>query len=269
MSFDEIKAFLKTVWVDDADNTYLHNGRLVSDNYNEFNENIQNEMEDFYYFKDMVNGKLELNELIEGRSKSIYQHKRSANEYIYTKMLNEVADFSRKDIDEFEKILLEIEKEIFEKKEFDDEKIENESDEFNKILKDAYGLEIQSHDMILSTCVATSIGQLPKLDIFNQLIIDEAGMTKEPEALIPVVLCSPRRVVLIGDHKQLRSIVKSRQAAALGLEKSIFERYCDKAIILEEQYRMHESICHFSSTEFYEGWLRTPAENKKIECTAI
>ena len=86
LSFDEIKAFLKTVWVDDADNTYLYNGRLFSDNDNEFNEYLHNEMEDFYYFKDMVNGKLELHELIEGRSKSIYQHKRSANEYVYTKM---------------------------------------------------------------------------------------------------------------------------------------------------------------------------------------
>ena len=86
MSFDEIKAFLKTVWVDDADNTYLYNGRLFSDNDNELNEYLHNEMEDFYYFKDMVNGKLELHELIEGRSKSIYQHKRSANEYVYTKM---------------------------------------------------------------------------------------------------------------------------------------------------------------------------------------
>ena len=48
--------------------------------------------------------------------------------------------------------------------------------------------------------------------------------------------------MLIGDHKQLRPIVKDPTAANLGLTTSLFERYAlmkkTGLIQLEEQYRM-------------------------------
>jgi len=44
--------------------------------------------------------------------------------------------------------------------------------------------------------------------------------------------------VLIGDHKQLKPIVINRDAKNLGLDRSLFERYADRAIMLNEQYRM-------------------------------
>ena len=50
------------------------------------------------------------------------------------------------------------------------------------------------------------------------------------------------KVVLIGDHKQLRPIVMNNTARRLGLEKSLFERYAvmktTGLIMLNEQYRM-------------------------------
>ena len=71
-----------------------------------------------------------------------------------------------------------------------------------------------------------------------QLIVDECGMCTEPESMIPIINSRAHQVVLIGDHKQLRPIVLEDMARSLGLEKSLFERYCDKAHMLNQQYRM-------------------------------
>ena len=64
-------------------------------------------------------------------------------------------------------------------------------------------------------------------------------MCMEPECLVPLVsFKSTGQVVLIGDHKQLQPIVVNNIAKNLGLEKSLFERYKDRALMLTEQYRM-------------------------------
>ncbi len=80
-------------------------------------------------------------------------------------------------------------------------------------------------------------------------------MVREPEALVPIITCQPKKIVLIGDHKQLRTIVKSAEAAELDFDRSLFERYGNNLTMLEEQYRMHPSICKFSSHSFYEKKL--------------
>ena len=64
-------------------------------------------------------------------------------------------------------------------------------------------------------------------------------MCMEPECLVPLVsFKSTNQVVLIGDHKQLQPIVFNNVARDLGLEKSLFERYKNRALMLTEQYRM-------------------------------
>ena len=83
------------------------------------------------------------------------------------------------------------------------------------------------------------------------MIIDEAGMCTEAQTLLPLVPTNLRtrsasvaieRIVLIGDHKQLRPIVKDRTAADLGIERSMLERHwsCGQrnCVMLQEQYRM-------------------------------
>ena len=92
-------------------------------------------------------------------------------------------------------------------------------------------------------------------------------MTKEPEALVPILLCNPEKVVLIGDHAQIIPVIESKQAH--GLDKSFFERYCHNVTMLEEQYRMHESVCFFPSKIFYDNWLITKTKNySPIFCLA-
>ena len=74
------------------------------------------------------------------------------------------------------------------------------------------------------------------------MIVDESGMCKEPETLIPLVACNPKKVVLIGDHKQLRPVINCAQAKNAGLDQTLFAEYADNAIMLQTQYRMVTSM---------------------------
>lgn len=55
-------------------------------------------------------------------------------------------------------------------------------------------------------------------------------------------MCHNFQVVLIGDHKQLRPVVKNMHVKKLGMAKSAFERhfelYRKHAVMLDTQYRM-------------------------------
>ena len=83
-----------------------------------------------------------------------------------------------------------------------------------------------------------------------QIIIDESGMCPEPHCLVPIIANKAEQVVLIGDHKQLRPIIMCKEAAELGLEKSLFERYWlsksaqrVERTMLNIQYRMVGFSC--------------------------
>lgn len=98
----------------------------------------------------------------------------------------------------------------------------------------------------------------------RQILIDECAMATEPQALIPLVCNNPEKIVLIGDHKQLRPIVKNERVRKLGMAKSLFERYYTihekRAVMLDTQYRMHKDICEFPSNAYYDGQLKTGVE---------
>eukprot|EP00435_Cladocopium_sp_Y103_P028625 s1048_g7.t1 len=64
----------------------------------------------------------------------------------------------------------------------------------------------------------------------RQVIVDECGTSPEPESLCPLTLSrTVQRVVLVGDHRQLRPVVKNRDAGNLGLACSLFERLSTQA----------------------------------------
>ncbi|XP_012659425.2 helicase with zinc finger domain 2 isoform X1 [Otolemur garnettii] len=130
---------------------------------------------------------------------------------------------------------------------------------YRTILGKARKFELERHIVILCTCSCAASPSLRKLDV-RQVLVDEAGMATEPETLIPLVhFPQAEKVVLLGDHKQLRPVVKNEQLQRLGLDQSLFERYHGDAYMLDTQYRMHEGICAFPSMEFYKGKLKTGA----------
>ncbi|XP_071173663.1 3'-5' exoribonuclease HELZ2-like [Mytilus edulis] len=134
--------------------------------------------------------------------------------------------------------------------------------EYKGIQSKATKGELPHCDVIFCT---TSLVANPKVlkatkDRVYQLIIDESGMCSEPSTIVPMIATSAKQVVLIGDHKQLRPIIKCKEAAKLGLETSLFERYSENIqykTMLQEQYRMHPKICVFPSKHFYDGELKT------------
>ncbi|KAJ8400605.1 hypothetical protein AAFF_G00393740 [Aldrovandia affinis] len=133
---------------------------------------------------------------------------------------------------------------------------------YKNLLNEARLHELKKHDVILCTCTAASTPNLTKTISARQILIDECAMATEPQALVPLVSFKPEKIVLIGDHKQLRPIVRNALVRQLGMSKSLFERYMGKAVMLDIQYRMHEDICKFPSEESYEGKLKTGVERK-------
>ncbi|KAF8272687.1 P-loop containing nucleoside triphosphate hydrolase protein, partial [Lactarius quietus] len=69
-----------------------------------------------------------------------------------------------------------------------------------------------------------------------------------------------QHVVLIGDHKQLPPVIRSREAQIRGLNIGLFERLTEEGVVqsimLDMQYRMHPEISRFPSSEFYARSLK-------------
>lgn len=86
--------------------------------------------------------------------------------------------------------------------------------------------------------------------------------------MVPIVK-GRGRLVLVGDHVQLRATVQLH-ATALGSDVSLFESlwFNDYGIgktMLDTQYRMYLKVCNFPSGEFYEARLKTHASCESIE----
>lgn len=129
---------------------------------------------------------------------------------------------------------------------------------------------IKEARLIFTTCIGASLGLL-RDEIFDVVVVDEASQQTEPATLVPLVKgCS--RAILVGDHVQLRATVQ-KNAVLTGYDISLFERHYNISarrgvakVMLDTQYRMHRSICDFSSTEFYQGKLKThvPHDNRPL-----
>jgi DNA replication ATP-dependent helicase Dna2 len=113
---------------------------------------------------------------------------------------------------------------------------------------------------------ALSLPRSPVLqsEIFDVVIIDEAGQMNEPTAL--GALAAADSFVLVGDHKQLPPLVNSSIADRGGYGISILKRLADQyphAIApLTMQYRMNEAICKISSESIYGGQMK--CSNDKV-----
>ncbi|OXB59559.1 hypothetical protein ASZ78_010073 [Callipepla squamata] len=101
---------------------------------------------------------------------------------------------------------------------------------------------------------ASSDGPLKLLpeNYFDLVVIDECAQALEASCWIP--LLKAPKCILAGDHKQLPPTIISHKAAAKGLSLSlmerVIERYGEKVVkMLTVQYRMHEAIMQWASSE--------------------
>lgn len=137
--------------------------------------------------------------------------------------------------------------------------------------------QIRKCRLVFTTCIGAGLGLL-RSESFDSVIIDEASQQTEPASLVPLVK-GCQRAILVGDHVQLGATVQ-KHAVLQGFDISLFERLYKQQnlrvlpsrdgvrsstpiakVMLDTQYRMHESICTFSSNEFYESKLRTGVSN--------
>lgn len=142
--------------------------------------------------------------------------------------------------------------------------------EARNMLKDASLLEdhilyeqFDQAQVIACTPVVSS-SRLMRDRFFSTVFIDEAAQALEPMSWIPITRSN--RVIFAGDHHQLPPTVKSKNAE--GLKYTLFERAVagqkQATVMLQVQYRMHETIMGFSNRKFYGNNLQadvTVADN--------
>ena len=126
------------------------------------------------------------------------------------------------------------------------------------MLEDYILYEQFDNAQVIACTPVVSASKLMRERRFTTVFIDEAAQALEPMSWIPITRA--QRVVFAGDHHQLPPTVKSKKAEDLGLKYTLFER-CIAAqpqcsVMLNVQYRMHETIMGFSNDMFYGGKLQ-------------
>jgi len=124
---------------------------------------------------------------------------------------------------------------------------------------------LREADVVLSTNSGAGQALLEGWE-FDLVLIDEATQSTETSALIPAV--KGKRLILLGDHKQLPPTVISLEAIGAGFSISLLERLAERygdglLTMLDTQYRMHDEIAQFSNNAFYNGMLKSGEENGK------
>jgi hypothetical protein len=116
---------------------------------------------------------------------------------------------------------------------------------------------------------------------FETVIIDEAARANPLDLLIPMAQAR-RRIILVGDQKQLPHTLESKleavvdatfeEAERAALRESLFEKlfndlrrredaeHVSRTVTLDTQFRMHELLGKFVSDQFYPGELTSPPD---------
>ncbi|XP_015869738.3 uncharacterized protein LOC107407034 isoform X1 [Ziziphus jujuba] len=121
---------------------------------------------------------------------------------------------------------------------------------------------LSNAQVVLATNTGAADPLIRKLDVFDLVIIDEAGQAIEPSCWIPIF--QGKRCILAGDQFQLAPVILSRNALVGGLGVSLLERAATLhggllATKLTTQYRMNNAIASWASREMYGGSLESSA----------
>tara|TARA_R110001583_G_C5670595_1_gene410950 strand:+ start:8120 stop:11512 length:3393 start_codon:yes stop_codon:yes gene_type:complete len=147
-------------------------------------------------------------------------------------------------------------------------------------------------DIIRSKNKNVRYDQRTEMVKYDTVIIDEAARTSPRDLLIPMSQAE-KRIILVGDHRQLPHLIDEEVARALEgddlsgppvdvdfVKKSMFEYLFNRLKKLEEkdnikrtvtldaQYRMHPLLGDFASNNFYRNYneaYRSPLSEKHFE----
>ena len=113
---------------------------------------------------------------------------------------------------------------------------------------------LKESQLIFSTLSSCGSAVLENADIeLDTVVIDEAGQSVELSNLIPLGY-GCRRLILIGDPKQLPATVFSPTCLQHHYDQSLFERMMRgnyPVNLLKVQYRMHPEISRVIGSTFY------------------
>ena len=105
--------------------------------------------------------------------------------------------------------------------------------------------------MVCTTLIGSALRELEGI-IFDVVIIDEASQALEPECWAAIL--KAKKVIFVGDHKQLPPRVKSQEAKKIGLEITMLDRFTEIAshtCMLKEQYiGAYWCSCFVSASKF-------------------
>jgi DNA polymerase alpha-associated DNA helicase A len=142
--------------------------------------------------------------------------------------------------------------------------------EYRERERDCVDTLVRNSKVILATLHGAGSFSL-KAEQFDAVIIDEASQAMEAQCWVP--LLNARKVVLAGDPHQLPPTIKSlnyksdggpnlssNKKKGMSLETTLFDRLLrlhgpSIKRMLNTQYRMHETIMSFPSSELYESKL--------------
>lgn len=130
--------------------------------------------------------------------------------------------------------------------------------------------------IVVATCVGIASRHTLRNLTYDWVIIDEAARATAPELILPMLL--GKKIILVGDHKQLPPIVNLVQDKGLEkkintkkLEKSLFEDVFEACAseakeTLTSQFRMHPVISDLVNKSFYPTYninSKIKADNRK------
>jgi predicted DNA helicase len=119
--------------------------------------------------------------------------------------------------------------------------------------------EIFDEHKIIVTTNVTAGSDILEGELFDVLVMDEAAQANIPSSLIAVQ--KAKKLILIGDFKQLPPTILSQEAKTMGLDVSLMEHIYltnkDSNQMLNLQYRMNKDINDLTSELFYEGKLKS------------
>ncbi|EGT45138.1 CBN-SMG-2 protein [Caenorhabditis brenneri] len=151
------------------------------------------------------------------------------------------------------------------------ERTNKNSKEYGRLAWQCYNMRTSIYRSIFSTKRAifttlgtSSIQKLPEYDWnADVMLVDEAAQCTEPATWVPVLsLPTCKKLVLVGDHKQLPAVVLSDEANRGNFKLSLMEKLSNEFesnninILLNEQYRMNAKLMHWSNEVFYDNQLR-------------
>ena len=116
---------------------------------------------------------------------------------------------------------------------------------------------IEESQVVAATLIGANHG-LIKERKWDVVVIDEAGQALAPACLVAIAHAD--KVVLAGDPHQLPPTVKSNQLAVKPLHTTLLDVVVknnpEAVFFLDTQYRMNNTIMHFSNLKFYQERLK-------------